>query len=193
MIDAGELGTVMMVEGNYSHDFLADVVAGNWRTDPAEAPAAGMTGMGIHLVDSYVHLLGPVDEVSVIVADRMLGRPSGDTVAVLLRFQSGATGYLGSTLVTSFLWRLQVMGSKGWAETRGEADLTLALRGQDIEERNFDPVDSVYAEWEAFLDAIDGTKPYPVAPDQMRATVATLEAIFESARTGGAVKVRGTA
>jgi predicted dehydrogenase len=46
MIEAGELGTVMQVEANYSHDILADVPPGTWRADAAEAPAGGMTAWG---------------------------------------------------------------------------------------------------------------------------------------------------
>src|SRR5262245_703847 len=48
-IDDGSLGTIMQVEGNYSTDWLKDVrPETSWRGSPHEAPAGGMTGMGIH-------------------------------------------------------------------------------------------------------------------------------------------------
>ena len=60
LIKEGVLGTVMHVEANFSHDKLANVPAGDWRTSSKDAPAAGMTAMGIHLSDLYVELFGPV-------------------------------------------------------------------------------------------------------------------------------------
>src|SRR6266404_8691003 len=45
------LGTIMHVEGNYSHDWLAAAPTDGWRSAPEESRAGGMTGMGIHLLD----------------------------------------------------------------------------------------------------------------------------------------------
>ncbi len=184
LVESGTLGTVLMVEGNYSHDVLAGVTGDNWRLDPNEAPAAGMTGMGIHLVDAYVSLLGPVAKVTVDCADRLLGRSAGDTVLILFEFANGARAYLGTTVATAHLWRLHVLGSEGWAETRGEHDLTVAMRGGDPETKTFGEFDSLLAEWLAFLDAVDGAAPYPIDDEQKVATVAAMEAIFESAKSG---------
>ena len=189
MIDDGELGTVMQVEGNYSHDWLAEEADGTWRTDPVEAPAGGMTGMGIHLVDAYINMLGSATEVRVYCVDRMLNRPAGDTVAVLLKFESGAIGYVGTTLKTPFVWRIQVYGSEGWAESRGENDLTVRLRGKDPVTRNFGDFDAVRAELEAFADAIEGRAPFPIPPEHILHNVATMEAIFKSAAADATVKV----
>ncbi len=113
MIEAGELGTVMQVEANYSHDILADVPPGTWRADAAEAPAGGMTGMGVHITDCFIAMLGEVREVHARIADRVLGRGSGDTLAVTLAFANGALGYLGTTMMTAYLWHVRVLGSEG--------------------------------------------------------------------------------
>lgn len=58
------------------------------------------------------------------------------------------------------------------------------------ESTGFGERNSVLAEWLAFLDAIDGVAPYPIGPDQMVATVAAMEAIFQSAKTGKPVNVQ---
>jgi len=39
-----------------------------------------------------------------------------DTTSMLFRFASGATGYLGTVIATAETWRMQVFGSRGWAE-----------------------------------------------------------------------------
>ncbi len=58
------------------------------------------------------------------------------------------------------------------------------MRGAEPERTVFGERNSVLAEWLAFLDAIDGVAPYPIGRDQMVATVAAMEAIFQSAKSG---------
>ena len=190
MIRDGELGTIMHVEGNYSHDILADVPADSWRSSADETPAGGMTGMGMHLTDAYLHLVGPVDTVHALCVDRILGRASGDTISVLLKFENGATGYIATTLKTAFLWHLRVLGSEGWVESYDENELTFCRVGGKPEKRSFTPVDSVLTEMEAFVDAIEGVAPYPVPQAQILQNVSVLEAVFEAAKTGATVKVK---
>ena len=43
---------------------------------------------------------------------------------MLFRFRSGATGYLGTVIATAETWRMQVFGSKGWAEVGDVEHLT---------------------------------------------------------------------
>ena len=57
--DAGAFGTIMHVEGNYSHDWLANYPADSWRMAAEESRAGGMTGMGIHVLDCFRDLVGP--------------------------------------------------------------------------------------------------------------------------------------
>ena len=189
MVASGALGTIMQIEGNYSHDILADMPPGNWRTNPDEAPAAGMTGMGIHLTDAYINLLGPVSDVHARCVDRVLGREAGDTISVLLSFANGAIATLGTTFLTAYVWRMQVLGSEGWVETRGETDLTIRMRGAEPVTRTLEPVDSVLAEMEAFADAVDNRAPYPIPAEEIVHNVAVLEAIVQSAKTGETVAV----
>ena len=60
IVASGEIGTQMHAEANFSHDIFTKVEADNWRGSTAEAPAAGMTGMGVHLTDLFISMLGPV-------------------------------------------------------------------------------------------------------------------------------------
>ena len=116
LIRDGVLGTVMHVEANFNHDKLADVPAGDWRTLPQDAPAAGMTAMGIHLSDLFVDLLGPASEAFAATASRVAYPDTGDVVSALIRFESGATGYLNAILVTPHYLCLTVFGSQAWVE-----------------------------------------------------------------------------
>jgi predicted dehydrogenase len=190
LLDSGALGTVMQVEGNYSTDWLKDVRPGDsWRASPDEAPAGGMTGMGIHIVDSYINMFGPVAEVHAAVARRLLPNPTGDTVSVLLQFRSGLIGTLATTMVTPYLWRYHVLGSHGWAEARSEFHLVTRKRGMETQHTEYPPLDSVLAEFEAWLDAVEGKTPYLFTGAQIVQTAAALEAIFRSAESGKPVAV----
>ncbi len=73
LVRDGALGTVMHAEAAFSHDKLASVPAGDWRTSKSVSPAAGMTAMGIHLSDFYISLFGRVKTVQALTADRILG------------------------------------------------------------------------------------------------------------------------
>ena len=190
IVDSGEIGTVMHVEANYSHDILAEVPPTGWRAAADEAPAAGMTGMGIHITDAYINMFGPVADVHALCVDRVLGREAGDTISVLFRFADGPTGYLATTFKTTFIWHFRVLGSEGIVESRGESDITVMPRKGEPREYDLTPVDSVRAEIEAFADAIDGKAAYPIPAEQIIHNVAVLEAVFESARTGQTVTVR---
>ena len=63
ILNGNKLGNIMHAEAHFSHDKLANLPVGNWRADPEFAPAAGMTGMGVHLTDLMIWLFGPVDKV----------------------------------------------------------------------------------------------------------------------------------
>src|SRR6476469_9055352 len=93
-----EFGTVMFAEGNYSHDILANTPLDNWRSAPQETKAGGMTGMGIHLLDGFSFLIGPLARVSALSARRILPFESGDTTQAMLQFANGATGTIATSL-----------------------------------------------------------------------------------------------
>ncbi len=181
IIEAGDLGTVMQVEANYSHDLLADVAPGAWRADAAEAPAGGMTGMGVHMTDWFIALLGDVREVHARMARRGLGHGSGDTIAVTLEFANGALGYFGTTMMTAYVWHIRVLGSNGTIEARSENELVIHMRGREPERRILEAVDAVRAGIEAFAETIETGAAYPIPDDQIIHNVAVLQAIIRSA------------
>ncbi len=197
MIDAGELGTVMHVESNFSHDKLAHVAADDWRANPVDAPAAGMTGMGIHLTDAYLNMFGPIDEIYAQTTRRVMANPSGDVVAVQVRFKSGATGFLSAILVTPLFLRFQVFGSDAWVEARNESHpdtpgvthLTLCKSGGQPATTIYQWVDTVRANFECFAQSIAGTGDYIFTDRQKYQNVQALEAICQSVATNTVVKL----
>lgn len=190
LVKRGELGRIVHAEGNFSHDKLANVPTENWRfTDTHLAPLP-MTGTGVHMTDLMLDLLGNVTEV-------FAASPAGDagdvsrTLSLHLRFASGATGYVNSTLETPFYMRLVIFGTAGWAEVRnishpdtgGESSMT--VRTADGTERlsHFEWNDSVRDNLETFCRAVAKDADYPITAEQMVANVAIMAAVTESLNT----------
>jgi len=193
MVNDASLGTVMHAEAAFSHDKLINVPAGDWRTLKETAPAAGMTGMGIHLTDYFIALFGAVETVQALTANRVLNWETGDVVTVQLKFKAGMTATLSAILYTPHFIRLHVFGSAAWVEVRndthpdtpgGIAELALSRTGQAHEIERYDWTDTVVENLEAFADAIAGVAPYPNTHEELVHNIEVLEAITQSAESG---------
>jgi len=192
MAKAGELGTLLQVEANFSQDKFLSLSADNWRMSEKEAPAGPMTATGIHLLDLAVGLLGPAQQVYARV--RQLGSrlTNGDTLGVMVTHKSGANSLISAILATPFDGRFALYGNKGWAEVRDKAHpelpqgwvLTRSQRGSEKKFVEYPPAKAVLANLEAFADAAAKRVPYPVPQDQMIANVSALEAVFRSVKSG---------
>jgi predicted dehydrogenase len=189
---AGELGTLLQIEANFSQDKFLTLEPDNWRMSEKEAPAGPMTATGVHLLDLSVGLLGPAQQVYANV--RQLGSRlvNGDTLAILVTHKSGAKSLISAILATPFDGRFAVYGNKGWAEVRDKAHpeapqgwtLTRSMRGKDKQVQDYPAAKAVLANLEAFADAAAKRAPYPVPQDQMIANVSALEAVFRSVKSG---------
>lgn len=193
LLDEGALGRVAQIEGNFSGDIGFTFKPGNWRGDRAETPAGAMTNIGIHHVDTFQYLLGPIVRVTafsrrVAVTDV----PVDDSTSILFEFASGSLGYLGTSWVhanrTAFI-TLHGTEAQAWSEADGTR-LFLATRGQPERKAvDLPTVDPVVEELAEFACCVrEGTRP-EVGGEEATANVAVLEAIVESAETGRAVSV----
>ncbi len=130
MVQAGELGSVRVVQVEYPQDWLAEPLEDSgqkqaqWRTDPARSGPAGCLGdIGTHAYNLARFVTGL--ELEALAADLHTfvdGRRLDDNVNMLLRFRGGARGMLWSSQVASGNengLRLRVYGSRGgleWAQ-----------------------------------------------------------------------------
>jgi predicted dehydrogenase len=194
---SGTFGVPLQIEANFSHDRFLALARDNWRLSPREAPAGGMTATGIHLLDLAISLLGPAVEVHAESRALASDLPAGDSLAVLVRFRSGATAYLSVMLATPFVSRFALFGSKGWIELRDKAHpatpegwiMTRCMQGGKPQVVDYPAAQPVRANLEAFADAVAGSAAYPIGHDEMIATVSALEAIVQSAERGALVPV----
>jgi predicted dehydrogenase len=192
MIEDGRLGRLLHIEGNFNGPSVYRYAKEHWRPSRDEGPAGGMTGRGCHLVDAMIYLAGKVDSVYAMSKRMVLDYGLDDTTSMLFTFEAGATGYLATIIATAEGWRLQVFGSKGWAEMGSIPHLTTwTLRrsfvGQPMETVEFRGLSTERAELEAFADAIVAGKGLVNDAADMINNAAVLDAVVRSAQSGSRV------
>ncbi len=201
MLHDGRLGKLLHIEGNFCGPTVYRVSNEHWRQQREEAPAGGMTGRGVHVLDAMMYLAGHVDTVSAQSYRLALEHGIDDTTSMLFRFTNGATGYLGTIIATAETWRMQVFGSKGWVEFGDVEHLTTwqmrvchldpedLRRKQQPQTITFPAVSSERAELEHFAKAALAGKPIAAPDGDEVHNVAVLEAIVRSAQDGSRQKV----
>ena len=189
---SGEFGHPLLLEGNFSQDRFLNLPGDNWRLSDAVNPVGPLSATGIHMVDLSIALLGRPVSVWARLARLGSDFENGDTLSMTIGFDGGATAMLGAVLVTPFMARLALLGSKGWMEIRDRShpenstgwDVTSLHRDQAPITTFHAPHPAVRDNLEAFGRAALGQAPYPVALDEMLASVRSFEAIQRSVKSG---------
>jgi predicted dehydrogenase len=131
MVQAGDLGSIRVVNVEYAQDWLATRVEetgskqAEWRTDPARSGPAGAVGdIGTHAFNLAEFVV--TDEVASLSAELhtfVEGRKLDDNAHMMLRFASGARGMLWCSQVAAGLengLRIRVYGEKAGLEWHQE-------------------------------------------------------------------------
>jgi predicted dehydrogenase len=189
MIEVGRIGDIQHVEAHFCGFTAMGIPSGSWRGVRANNPAGGMVARGIHSLDAMIHLCGEVESVSVDSDRRHSPADIDDVTTMLLRFKSGATGYLATLMATGEYWRMQTFGSKGWIELKNPNELQVSNETGDVESYTYDDIDWQRAELENFAEAINGNKPFYIKPEQALHGIEVLEAISASNKAGERVSV----
>ncbi|MCA6123328.1 Gfo/Idh/MocA family oxidoreductase [Bradyrhizobium sp. WSM 1704] len=183
IVTNGELGTVLHIEGHNSNENSQAITQG-WRLSSEESPGGGLTGAGLHVLDGFVSLLGPVRQVYARLSAREAGPPPLDTATLAIEFVNGVSGTLATIRATPFYWRVHVFGTKGSAEVLGEVTMVLRKSGEAPATMHYSVVDTLAAELAAFADAALGIKAFPVPEADVLATLSAFEAALQSMQTG---------
>jgi predicted dehydrogenase len=182
-VAGGKLGTILHVEGHNSNENSQSITAG-WRLLPEESPGGGLTGAGLHVLDAFVSLLGPVRQVYARHTLREQGPPPLDTAMLAVDFASGATGMLATVRATPHYWRVHVFGTKGSAEVLDEGTMVLRKSGARPKQITYPAIDVLRAELDALADAIENKRAFPVPEADVLATLAAFEAALRSMQSG---------
>jgi predicted dehydrogenase len=182
-VAGGDLGSILHIEGHNSNENSQNVTAG-WRLSPEESPGGGLTGAGLHVLDAFVSLLGPVRRVYARLSSQEPGPPPLDTAMLAIDFASGATGTLATVRATPLYWRVHVFGTQGSAEVLDEGTMILRMSGASPRQIAYPAIDVLRAELDAFAGGIDNKRAFPVPEADVLATLAAFEAALRSMQSG---------
>ncbi|HSK97630.1 MAG TPA: Gfo/Idh/MocA family oxidoreductase [Euzebyales bacterium] len=190
LIDDGDLGMVHMLETNLSVPANLRPGAG-WKSDPGERPLGGMTGLGVHMVDTLQYLAGRASTVSVHSRPVLAHSPLDDATMCVISYDSGPVAHLATSMVVPKVATVAVHGTSGsaWSEEDG---LRLFRQGIDETSRHevtVEPVDALAEQMAEFSAVIRGTAAPEVDGAAALEVVAVLEAALRSAERGAQVAV----
>ena len=192
MLGAGDFGTVLHAEANFSVPSALSYKPGQWRVSRIESPAGSITGLGIHMIDALVYLLGPIARVAAQAHRRAVPVDIDDTTSVLFTFESGVSGYLGTFFACPHTSYINVYGTGGNAFAQVD-NSQLILQSADGVRRE-EPVetnDTLRLELDEFAAACAGEAQFTVTTEEAVHCIAVMEALVESAATGQWVNVAG--
>jgi predicted dehydrogenase len=191
-IAADRIGRILHIEGNFSSNYGLRFKPGMWRADRSDTVAGGMTGMGIHQIDLMILFGGEFARIQAWGRRQMVDVPVHDNVTFVGDFKNGATCAFTTLITTSPIWRLRILGSKGWLEMAGENRLLSCVGNSPVQETAFPTVSTEKMELEAFANAIGGGEPFPVTSEEALHGVSVLEAVSVSIKDQRAVDIQGT-
>lgn len=193
MLDSGELGRLQHIEANISVPVAFKPDLPEWRKDPDQIPAGGMTPLGVHHIDTIRYLGGPIRSVSAMSKKVYGALDVDDVTAMLFELESGPLAYLVTLLATAGINTVTVYGSDAaaWSEQDGTR-FFLQKRGEPQRtEVAIDPIDTIADEMAEFADCIRSGSQPETGPDAAIPVVDVLEAIIESSASRRTVDVTG--
>jgi predicted dehydrogenase len=189
MIRDGELGTVLQLEGVHTAPGGHRPGLPAWRKDPAEAPFGGMTGLGVHTVDTFHAFVGRARRVAAFSTRFAEQLPIDDATVVAIEYEAGPLATISTNYFTAPVVSLAVFGSEGaaWNEEDGARFFTQRRTEPARTEHSIPELDTVADEVGEFVAAIRGEATPETGVAAALEVAAVLEAVGSSVASGAAV------
>ncbi len=192
MIDAGEIGTPVTVEANFSHSGGLGLAPGQWRFYRDECPGLPLMQLGVHFADTADYLFGPISEVSSFMTHAATPADNDDVTVQILRFDSGLLGYLGSNYVSPSVHYINVYGTEGNLHCDGGSHLLQRKSGSpDKEPVDVTPVNTQMEELEDWASAAVNKRAPEVGGEEAIRALAVVQAALESSASRTPVRTSG--
>ena len=203
LIAAGELGKPILISARVKWYRPLEYYAGSrWRGTYALDGGGALINQGVHTVDLLLWLMGEVTRVQAKAITAVHEIEVEDTIVATLEFSNGAIGTLeaATSAYPGYARRLELTGSEGTVVVEGDriiaADLRqsidgLSLKGGEVLPANAtSPVVSDVSGHrrllEDFIQAIQTNGKPRCDGREGRRSLALIEAIYESSRSGKA-------
>ncbi|NND50156.1 MAG: Gfo/Idh/MocA family oxidoreductase [Rhizobiales bacterium] len=100
LIDEGTLGTIAMVETNYSNARGLHYTPNDWQWYASGSPGGPLMQVAIHQIDNFLYLFGPMKRVSAEFRKVLTKSEIPDVCVLWLEFESGLLGTLGTSFIS---------------------------------------------------------------------------------------------
>jgi predicted dehydrogenase len=194
VVASGVLGPVLHAEGHFSNENQKHFFT-SWRERPEEAPASSLTATGIHVLDAMIHLFGPVARARASSVAQPPPDAALDALTLVFDFVRPMSAVLCGVRPTPVFWRLHVFGRDGSVEAIGDREVVLRLSGEPVQRMDLQPVNSLRLQLDAFAAAVTaraGPASWPIPPGEMLGTIAALDAVARSLRSGATAEAGQT-
>jgi len=193
LFESGQLGRLLHMDANVSHNNFRKMDPSNWRRDPRHAPAGAWTALGIHLGDMFVSLAGRPVRVTARTASQIFPAPLEDFVSAEIDFENGARGRITCMSTPPFYGRFTLVCDQGWVETQEGGNVDKGIPSSFVhcgpdgsrQTRSYDHANTVRMNFEAWAGAVEGTAPYRFTTEQLLANIRILDAVTRSAASSG--------
>jgi UDP-N-acetyl-2-amino-2-deoxyglucuronate dehydrogenase len=201
----GQLGSPVLASGRVKWYRPPEYYGqSRWRGTWALDGGGALMNQGIHTVDLLLWLLGPVARVRAATSTRLHTIEVEDTAVAILEFESGALGVIeaATSIYPGYARRVEVTGTEGTIVIEDDRLVRTDLRSSSgrgaavaaATESAASPVVSDASAHqriiEDFIRGVESGAPLACDAREGRKSVAAVQAIYESARTGTSVAPR---
>jgi predicted dehydrogenase len=204
LIDTGRLGRPVLVSAQVKWYRVPEYYSeSGWRGTYALDGGGALINQGVHTADLLVWLMGDVARVQAKAITALHRIEVEDTVVATLEFNNGAVGTMeaATSVYPGYPRRLELTGSEGTIIVEGDTIVRADLRSPlddfalgNLDDDQINATSPVVSDvrghrqiLEDFIQAIQGdTRPLCDGPEARR-SLAVVEAIYESSRSGRAV------
>ena len=194
-IDSGKIGRVVNIYANYSKRISQSIDPSAWRYQKKRHREGPLLTVGVHLIDIFHYLLGPVESVSGVIGNISRQTTAPDSNAVLLKFKNSATAFLEANYNILSESVLNVYGTKGTLYLDGDKLRYSSSSNQNgsISKIKKIPLvvnDDFEEEIDEFFSAIDGKGRVETGYQEALNALAVIEACFQSNIKHRSIKIK---
>lgn len=209
-INEGDLGTIVSMRAQFTCWYPE--IEGAWRQKFALSGGGALMDMGIHCVDLIRYVSGlEAQEITSFVGNQIFKYEVEDAGSIIMRMNNGALAYVDAAFNIpddAAVCKFEIYGTKGSAvlsgslaqDEAGECRLVLCsddsgydanqMRKEGTNSTSYAEGNNLYTkEIHAFADAVLFDKIPPVSSSDAIASQRVIEAAYESANSGKAVRI----
>jgi predicted dehydrogenase len=188
MIDHNKLGVPHQFEATF---VISKPQPPTWRSEPGEQPLGGLTGLGVHMIDTFHYFTGPMKRVFCFSKQITGQQPVDEATVIAIEFERGPLGYIGCSLSQPRVCNVAAFGNEAsaWSEEDGAR---LYFQKSSEFTRTELPVeagDAVADQITEFAQSIRGEATPETGGPEGLAVVEVMEALIESQKRGQPVDV----